>query len=64
MEAADKTDESADDMTAAETAPSPINDTHGGHKYCITIGKINFWSSGGTSSLPHSVWFQSERFII
>jgi hypothetical protein len=33
IDAADKTDESADDITAAETAPSPIKVTHFGVKY-------------------------------
>ena len=40
IEAADSTDESADDITAAETAPSPKNDTKSGVKYCKTIGRI------------------------
>ena len=44
MELAERIDESAEDMTAAETAPRPINDTQGGHRYCITIGRISFWS--------------------
>ena len=55
IEAADSTDESAEDITAAETAPNPIKETQGGHKYCITIGRINFCSEGGTSGRPHSV---------
>lgn len=42
MELADRTDESADDMTAAETAPRPMKVTHDGHMYCMTIGRINF----------------------
>ena len=37
---ADKTEESADDITAAETAPRPKNDTNAGVKYCRTMGKI------------------------
>ena len=37
---ADNTEESADDMTAAETAPRPKNDTNAGVKYCRTMGKI------------------------
>lgn len=45
IEAADSTDESADDMTAAETAPSPKNDTKSGVKYCNTIGNIMLVSS-------------------
>lgn len=40
MEAADSTDESAEDITAAETAPRPKNETKSGVKYCKTIGRI------------------------
>jgi len=62
IELAERTDESAEDMTAAETAPRPMNVTHGGHKYCITIGRIIFSSprgigmrSGGRSVFVQSV---------
>ena len=37
---ADNTEESADDITAAETAPRPKNETKAGVRYCKTIGKI------------------------
>lgn len=40
IEAADSTDESAEDITAADTAPNPKNETKSGVKYCNTIGKI------------------------
>ena len=40
MEEADKTEESAEDMTAAETEPSPKKAINGGVKYCKTMGKI------------------------
>lgn len=40
IDAADNTDESADDITAADTAPSPKKDTKSGVKYCNTIGRI------------------------
>lgn len=40
MELADSTEESADDMTAAETAPRPKNDTKSGVRCCSTIGRI------------------------
>jgi len=65
MELAESTDESAEDMTAAETAPRPINVTHGGHKYCITIGKIIFSSPGGIGmrSGDRSVSVQSVYII-
>ena len=45
MELADKTDESALDMTAAEIAPSPMNETQFGARYCKTIGKTRRVSS-------------------
>ena len=48
IELADRTDESADDITAAETAPRPMNVTQGGHRYCITIGRIIFSSPAGS----------------
>ena len=68
MALADSTDESADDMTAADTAPSPMNVTHDGHRYCITIGRIIFSSSGvigircrGRSVLVQSVQIHGAR---
>lgn len=33
MEAADNTEESADDITAADTAPNPKNETKSGVRY-------------------------------
>lgn len=45
IDAADNTDESAEDMTAAETAPKPKKDTKSGVKYCKTIGRIMLVSS-------------------
>lgn len=40
MELAARTDESAEDMTAADTAPSPMNATAVGVKYWNTIGRV------------------------
>ena len=40
MELADKTLESTLDMTAAETAPNPMNDTPLGVRYCNTRGIV------------------------
>ena len=40
IELAERVDESADDMTAAETAPSPMNETAEGVRYCRTKGRI------------------------
>lgn len=47
MELADNMEESADDITAADTAPRPKKETQGGVRYCITIGRIRFMSSSG-----------------
>ena len=41
IELADKILESADDMTAAETAPSPTNETAVGVRYWSTMGRIS-----------------------
>lgn len=40
MELAERMEESADDMTAADTAPRPKKDTNGGQRCCSTIGRI------------------------
>ncbi len=44
MELAERTEESAEDITAAEIAPRPKNDTHFGVRYCRTKGKTNLVS--------------------
>jgi len=60
---AERTDESAEDMTAAETAPRPIKVTQAGHRYCITNGRIIFSSPGGIGmrSGDRSVLVQSVQ---
>lgn len=45
MELAESTLESADDITAADTAPRPKKDTKSGVRYCSTIGSIILVSS-------------------
>ena len=40
MEEDDKREESAEDMTAADTAPRPMIETTGGVRYWKTSGKI------------------------
>lgn len=45
MEAAESTEESAEDITAAETAPNPKKDTKSGVRYCSTMGRIMLVSS-------------------
>ena len=47
MELQDSVEESAEDITAAETAPSPMNETAGGVKYCKTNGTTRLASSVG-----------------
>ena len=62
MALADKIEESAEDMTAADTAPSPMNATAGGVKYCNTNGSTKFKSSSGSGTVPISLYavaFQS-----
>lgn len=46
MELAERTLESAEDMTAAETAPRPKKETQSGVKYCNTIGSTMLVSTG------------------
>ena len=46
MELAESTLESADDITAADTAPSPKKDTQSGVRYCKTIGRTILVSTG------------------
>lgn len=61
IELADKIEESADDMTAADTAPRPKNEMQTGQRYWSTIGKIisaSLLAMG--SGTPYSVWFQAE----
>ena len=51
MELAERTEESADDMTAAEIAPRPKNDTHFGVRYCNTSGSTSLESANVLLSL-------------
>lgn len=51
MALADRMEESAEDITAADTAPKPKNDTHTGHRYCNTNGRINLTSSSLNTGL-------------
>ena len=45
MELAERMEESAEDMTAAETAPRPKKETKGGQRCCRTMGRImSAWS--------------------
>ena len=67
MELADRILESAEDMTAAETAPSPMNATAVGVKYCSTRGRIIDLSTTSVSLLALSysaVCFQSTNTIV
>lgn len=63
IELADRIEESADDMTAAETAPRPKKEMYTGQRYCRTIGKIMSASSLLLGSgIPYAVWFQSVEY--
>lgn len=60
MELADKMEESAEDITAAETAPRPKKEMYTGQRYFRTIGKIMSASLLSLGSRgPYEVWFQS-----
>jgi hypothetical protein len=61
MELAERTLESAEDMTAAETAPKPKKDTKLGVRYCRTIGRIMLVSSVVRGYTPlYPVSFHAE----
>lgn len=63
MEDAERTEESAEDITAADTEPKPKNAMAGGVKYWSTIGKIIRASSAPRVEFPplNAVSFQSEK---
>ena len=52
MAEAERMEESADDMTAADTAPSPRKETAGGQRNCKHMGRIRFRRSSGMGSSP------------
>lgn len=61
MELAERMEESADDMTAAETAPRPKKETKDGQRCWSTMGRIMSDSSFSTGGIgPYDVWFQSN----
>lgn len=65
IEAADKTDESAEDITAADTAPNPKNETKSGVRYCRTMGRIMLVSASVNGYGPlYSVSFHAEQVKI
>ena len=53
-------EESADDITAAEMAPSPKKEMKSGHIYWRHKGSTSFKSSP-SGACPYSVWFQSLK---
>lgn len=67
MDAADKMEESEEDMTAADTAPSPTKETAAGVRYCRTMGRTrDVWAASRGSSPVKAVWFQAkqeERYV-
>ena len=59
-------EESAEDITAADTAPSPIKETQSGVRYCKTRGKMSDALLGISETLKlslvtNAVRFQSEK---
>ena len=57
-------DESADDITAAATAPRPMTATAGGVRYCRTSGRMNRESTTppfSASVALYPVWDQSTE---
>lgn len=69
IELADKTDESALDITAADIAPNPTNEIPMGVRYCKTRGRVNRLSLIPPSSFRNvefapSTAGQSKRQIV
>ena len=52
-------EESVDDMTAAEMAPSPTKVTATGVRWKYTKGSVRLTSSARMDGSPYDVWFQS-----
>ena len=59
MVEADRIEESVDDMTAAEMAPSPTKVTATGVRWKYTKGSVRLTSSARMDGSPYDVWFQS-----
>ena len=57
---ADRKEESVEDMTAADTAPSPMKDTATGVMWKYTRGSVRLRSSSCRLAWPYVVWFQSK----
>ena len=64
IEEADNIDESAEDITAAATAPNPIVATQGGVIACITVGKISKLLAGAPPKLDQSATCPITPIII
>ena len=62
MEEAERTELSAELMTAAETAPRPKKETAVGVRYCSTIGRIMRMSSSGIP--PSAVRFPAYVVLL
>ena len=63
MELAERTEESAEDMTAAEIAPKPKKETHLGVRYCRTKGSTSLVSDIVVLSFVNvlgDAWVQSK----
>jgi hypothetical protein len=55
-------EESADDITAADTAPKPKKDTHSGVRYCRTNGRMSDALLGISEALKLSLVTNAVRF--
>ena len=64
MELAERMDESAEDMTAAEMAPIPKIDTAFGVRYCKTIGRTSRVSAIVTPVLLEDTIIRVGRSIL
>lgn len=69
MQLADKMEESADDITAADTAPSPTKETQSGVRYCKTNGSMSDALFGISDALKlslvtYAVLFQSRKRLL
>ncbi len=63
MDAADRIHESAEDITAAEIAPSPINVTHCGVRCFSASGRMSPASPRSAGFALYSVAFQSIKMV-
>ena len=62
--AEERMEESAEDMTAAESVPMPTTAMAGGHRYCSASGRMKLYCSASSGRVPgYAVMFQSASGI-